>query len=181
MNITSDVGARLFGGVREHDGPRSTPSATPPTIASGNDVIPPTSAAVSASSRRLGPSATLTSLARWLRTGAASSALTAASDSGEDPDLRGHRLHPDPGERRRARVVGGGAHGEAEARALEQEREHDDDERHRDEHDELVAADDEVADVPAVVDGRGEGDGQVDLRELELQEQDHLRDADRSR
>ena len=39
-------------------------AATPPTIASGNDVIPPTSAAVSADSRRLGPSASLMSLAR---------------------------------------------------------------------------------------------------------------------
>ena len=54
-------------------------------------------------------------------------------------------LHPDARERRRVRVVGGGAHGEPEAGALEQEREHDDDERHRDEHDELVAAHDDVS------------------------------------
>jgi len=57
------------------------------------------------------------------------------------------------------------------ARALQQEREERADEWDRDEHEELIAADDEVADGPTLVDRRGVGDLHVDLRQLELQEQ----------
>ena len=78
MNIT-----RMFvpGSSVEFANTRTsrTPNPTPPTIVSVNDVIRPTSAAVSAKRRRLGPSATLTSPAIWFSTGAASSALTEAS------------------------------------------------------------------------------------------------------
>ena len=92
-------------------------------IASGNDVIRPTIAAVSASSSRFGPSATCTRRRRrWFRIGP-------DEQRAARPRARRRCTHTwvdtgstrDAGERRRARVVGGRTHGEAEAGALEQE------------------------------------------------------------
>ena len=57
-----------------------------------------------------GPNASLTSLARWFSTGPASRALTEARTPARTHTWVDTALHPDPGERRRARVVGRRTH-----------------------------------------------------------------------
>ena len=78
MNITS-VSVPGDPVVFARTSPSTTPITTPPTSARGNDTIAPKSAATSPRRSRSGPSATVMSLVRWFRTGAAITALTAAT------------------------------------------------------------------------------------------------------